>query len=105
MHAIRYDEYLDVFIKARFRPKAVALVAVNLVEGFLEGDPSPLELHVDEGEAVHEYSHVITVFEVAAGFVLMDYLQEVVLHVFFVDEPYIFGGAVIALQDLYIVLL
>lgn len=50
--AIGDDEDLDVLKEAGGRPEAFLVVAVDLVEGLLDGDAAALELDVDERQAV-----------------------------------------------------
>ena len=50
--AVGDHEDLDILIEPGFRPKAVPLVAVDLVESLLEGHATALQLHMDQRQTV-----------------------------------------------------
>jgi hypothetical protein len=108
--AVADHEELDVVEQARAGPEAVALVPVDLVERLTDVHAAALELDVDHRQAVDEHRHVVAIrpsrTTVALGdLVLVDDLQPVVVDVGLVDERDVLGGAVVALQDLAVVLL
>ena len=86
--------------------EGVALVAVDLVEGFAQFFASPLEFDVDQGQAVDEDGDVVSV-RACAGVdsVLANHLHLIAVNVGLVDEADVFGGAVVTDEDLHVVLL
>ena len=86
--------------------EGVALVAVDLVEGLAQFFTAPLEFDVDEGQAVDEDGDVVAVGARArVDGVLADHLHLVAVNVGLVDEADVLGGAVVAGEDLHVVLL
>ena len=85
--AVAYDEELDVFEEAAARPEGVALVAVDLIEGFLEVHAAPFEFHVNKREAVYKDGDIIAVGACAILYdILVDDLQAVAVDVVLVYE-------------------
>ena len=107
--AVADHEDLDILKQTAASPEGIPLISVDLIESFADGHAPALELHMDEGQAVHQDGDVIAVVMLRplrlAYLVLIDHLEEVVVNVLFVDKGDIFGGAVIPLQNLDIVLL
>ncbi|MNQ79027.1 hypothetical protein D3C85_939570 [compost metagenome] len=108
--AIADHEQLHVLEQATARPEAVALVAIDLVEGFADIHPAALELDMHHRQAIDQHCHIEarSVFAaVLAGwrFVLVDHLQDVVMDIGLVDQVDVLAAAVIALQDLDVVFL
>ena len=88
------------------RVEGVALVAVDLVEGLAQFFTAPLEFDVDQGQAVDEDGDVVAVGARArVDGVLADHLHLVAVNVGLVDEADVFGGTVVAGEDLHVVLL
>ena len=86
--------------------EGVALVAVDLVEGLAQFFATSLEFDVNEGQAVDEDGDVVAVGARArVDGVLADHLHLVAVNVGLVDEADVFGGAVVAGEDLHVVLL
>ena len=85
--AVRDDEDLDEVEHSSSCPERVAQIAVDLVEGFLDGDASLLQFDVDQGQAVHQNGDIIAVLECATLLhILVGDLQTVVVDVLLVDE-------------------
>ena len=87
------------------------MVAVDLVEGLADVDTSALQLDMHHGQAVDQHSHVIAVRVAppagtlrAGHLVLVDDLQTVVVDVDLVDEHDVLGRAVVASEQLDVVL-
>ena len=96
--------------QSAFGPKAVSLVAVDLVEGFADIHAAAFQLDVYEGQAVDQDGDVVAVGVggTAFGFVdlvLVDHLQVVVVDVFLVQQADVFGAAVVTHQGLDVVFL
>ena len=88
------------------RVEGVALVAVDLVEGLAQFFTAPLKFDVDQGQAVDEDGDVVAVGARArVDGVLADHLHLVAVNVGLVDEADVLGGAVVAGEDLHVVLL
>lgn len=102
-------EDLHKLVKAACRPEAVPLIAVNLVEGFTDGNATALQFNMDHRQTVDEDRNIIAVIvdsPLAGGHgVLIDDLQNIVVDILFVNEGDILAFTVIALQHLYMVFL
>ena len=86
--------------------EGVALVAVDLVEGLAQFFTAPLEFDVDQGQAVDEDGDVVAVGARArVDGVLADHLHLVAVNVRLVNEADVLGRAVVAGEDLHVVLL
>ena len=97
--AVGYDEHLHKLKQTAFRPKTVALIAVDLVECFPYRHAAAFEFDMYERETVDKHGNVVTVFVSACiVFVLVDDLQLVGVNVRFVDQRYIFGQTVVPLE-------
>ncbi len=92
------DEDLHIVVEAAARPEGVALIAVDLVEGFLDAYAACLEFDVDEGQAVDEDGDVVAVLvDTGEVLVLVDDLELVLEDVArLVDEVDVEGGSVLA---------
>jgi hypothetical protein len=108
--AIADDEQLHILEQARARPEAVALVAVDLVEGLADVHAPALQFDVHHRQAVDQHGHIeaggtrVPAFS-PTDLVLVDDLQGVVVDVGLVDQVDVLGSAVVALQDLNMVFL
>ena len=99
MGPVGNDKHLYIFIQTRRRPKAVALVAVDLVESFSDSHAAPLQLDMDKRQAVDQYRHIIARFMRPTGFlVLVDDLKTVIMDVLFIEQIDILDRAVVAMQ-------
>ena len=86
--------------------EGVALVAVDLVESLAQFLTAPLEFDVHQGQAVDEDGDVVAVGSRArVDRVLADHLHLIAVNVGLVDEADVFGAAVVAGEDLHVVLL
>ena len=86
--------------------EGVALVAVDLVESYAQFFAAPLEFDVHQGQAVDEDGDVVAVgARAGVDRVLADHLHLVAVNVGLVDEADVLGGAVVAGEDLHVVLL
>ena len=102
-------EDLHKLVKAACRPEAVPLIAVDLVEGFTDGNATALQFNMDHRQTVDEDRDVIAVIvssTLSGGHgILIDDLQNIVVDILFVNEGDILAFAVITLQHLYMVFL
>lgn len=112
MRPIRNDENLHVLIEARPRPKAVPLIAIDLVERLAYLHAAPFQLKVYERQPVHKNRHIIAVrvrryvfpcLRAAIHRILIDALQAIVMDVLLVNQPYILRRSVVTPEVLYIV--
>ncbi len=86
MCAVGYYEYLNIFIQTRCRPKAVALIASDLIECLADCHTAALQFNMYQRQPVDQYGNVITCFVLAASLgILIDYLQAIVVNVFLVQ--------------------
>ena len=104
--AIGDDKNLHILIKSRTCPEAVSLIAIDLVESFLDRNPTALQLHMNQRETVHKNGHVISGIVISGPFfILIDDLQTVVMDILFVNQIDVLGPAIFASKVLYIVFL
>ena len=100
---------LHVLEQAATSPEAVPLIPLDLVERFPDGYTPALQLHMDEGQAVDQDSHVIAVVVVSpirrTHLILIDDLQMVVVDVLLVDEGDVLALAYVPPEDLHKILL
>ena len=88
--AVADDEELDIFEEAAARPEGVALVAIDLIEGFLEVHATLLEFHVNKRQAVYKDGDIVAVGACAILYhILVDDLQAVTVDVVLVYEFYV----------------
>ena len=69
--AVGDDKNLHILIKPRPSPKAVSLIAINLVESFLDRNTTALQLHVNQRQTVHKNGHVIPGVVIAGTFFIL----------------------------------
>ena len=104
--AVGDDKYLNVLEEPGATPKRLSLVSVDLVKSFTDGHAPPLQLHVDEREAIDEDRHIVAVVpRTALGGVLVDDLQAVVVDILPVKDADVTLLTVVELEGLHIVLL
>ena len=85
--AVADDKELGIFEEPGASPEGIPLVAVDLVEGFLEIHTPALELHMNEGQAVYENGDIISVGPgTVFHHILIDDLQGIPVNVILVDE-------------------
>jgi len=98
MRAVGDDKKLHVLKQPRAAPETLATVAIDLVEGFAQGDAAAFELHVHHREAVDQDGHVVTGNVFALGrFILVEHLQPVVVDGALIQQVDVLVGAVVAL--------
>ena len=109
IRAVGDHENLHKFIQPAGCPEAVPLIAVDLVEGFPNGNAPALQFDMDQRQAVDQHRHIIAIIVGSAllggNGILVDDLQAVVVDAFFVNELDIFAFPVIPAEHLHIVLL
>ena len=85
MGAIGDDENLDILKKTAGCPEAVSLIALDLVEGFPNGDTSAFKLNMNQWHAIRKDGYIITSVVSTCGFlILVDDLQLVVVNILFI---------------------
>ena len=85
--AVADDEELDIFEEAAGCPERIPLVAIDLIEGFLEVHSALLKFNVHKREAVYEDGDIIAVGASAILHdILVDDLQAVAVDVVLVYE-------------------
>ena len=104
--AVADNEQLYVFKQSAACPKTFAVVAVDLVERFLDIHTPAFQFHMHKRQAVHQYRHIVTVFPYTSlRRVLVDYLQRIIVDVFLVYQVNVLHRSIIAHQQLYVCLL
>ena len=97
--AVGDDKKLHILKKAAARPKGVALIAVNLVKGFPDGDAAAFELYMYHRQTIDKDGHIIAVVIPGPVFftqnILVDDLQAVVVNVLFIKKKDVFRGTVV----------
>ena len=85
--AVRDDEDLHEVEHSPSCPERVAQIAVDLVEGFFDGNAPTFQFDLHQGQAVHQNGDVVAVLECPSLFhILVGDLQTVVVDVLLVDE-------------------
>ena len=85
--AVADDEELDVFEETAASPEGVALVAIDLVEGFLEVHTALFEFHMNKRKAVYKDGDIVAVGACTILYhILVNDLQAVAVDVVFVYE-------------------
>ena len=69
--AIGDDKNLHILIKSRTRPKAVSLIAVDLVKSFLDRNTTTFQLHMNQRETIYKNGHVIPGVMIAGTFFIL----------------------------------
>ena len=102
------DEYLHILEESASRPERIALVAVYLVERFLDIHAPAFQFDMDQRKTVDQYGHVIAVLVVPVlRLVLVEHLEVVVMdfYTLLLDQVDVLLPAVITGKQLYMVLL
>lgn len=106
MSSIGYDEELDIFKKSARCPKALSLIAIDLIECFLYSYSSSLELDMYEWETIHEDSDIIAIgSHTIIGCVLVDDLERIIVNIPLIEDIDIFIFTIISLQYLHVIFL
>lgn len=80
-------ENLRILIKPGSRPKAVPLIAFDLIERFTDSHAAAFQFHMNEWKTVDQYRYVVSgVVCALAFFVLIDDLQAVVVDILLVQQ-------------------
>ena len=106
VRAVGDNENLYILIQAAASPKAIPLIAVDLIERLFDGHTAPLQFHMNQRQTVYQNCDIIAVIIVAAVLhILVNDLQTVVVDVLFIQQRNIDRRAVLAGQVLNVVLL
>ena len=107
--AVGDHEDLHEFIQPAGRPEAIPLIAVDLIEGFSNGNAPALQLDMDQRQAVDQHRHIIAIVMscplLCGDGILVDDLQTVIMDALLVNKLNIFAFPVIPAEHLHIVLL
>ena len=99
--AVADDEQLHIIEQAIVRPKRLPAVTVDLVECFLDIDPTTLQLYMHQGQTVHQDGHIVAVLGCATGGgVLVEHLHSVVVNVPLVNKADVLCLAIVQ-EDIY----
>ena len=109
IRAVGDHEDLHEFIQSAGCPEAVPLIAVDLIEGFPNGNTPALQLDMDQRQTVDQHRHIIAVI-VGSAFlgrdgILVDDLQIIIMDALLVNKLDVFALAGIPAEHLHIVLL
>ena len=109
VRAVGDYENLYVFVKSRACPKAIPLIAVDLIERFTDRNTATFEFNMYERQTVDKHGHVIAVVVLCtlcrANHVLIQHLQLVVVNIILVNQADILGSTVITAKHLHVILL
>ena len=109
IRAVGDHEDLHEFIQPAGRPEAIPLIAVDLIEGFPNGNAPALQLDMDEWQTVDQHRHIIAIVMscplLCGDGILVDDLQTVIMDALLVNKLNIFAFPVIPAEHLHIVLL
>ena len=104
--AVGNDKNLHILVKPGACPKAVSLIAVDLVKCFLDRNTTAFQLHMNQRQTVHKNRHIISGVVIAGTFfILIDDLQTVVMDILFINQIDVLSFAIFASQVLYIIFL
>ena len=99
-------ENLHILIKPTASPKAITLIAVDLVERFLDCHTTAFQFHMNQRQTIHQNSYIISGIMLSGTFlILIDDLQPVVVDVLFVNQGDVHGRTVLTGQVLHIIFL
>ena len=109
IRAVGDHENLHKLVKPAGCPEAIPLIAVDLVEGFSNGNAPALQLDMDQRQAVDQHRHIIAIVMncplLCGDGILIDDLQTVIMDALLVNKLNIFAFPVIPAEHLHIVLL
>ena len=92
MSAIGNHKDLYILVQTGTRPEAVALIPVNLIEGFFQRHTPAFQFHMNQRQTVHQYGNIVPVIIIAAFLrVLIQYLQIIVMNVFLINQRNVLG--------------
>ena len=106
MRTIGDYKQLYILIQSAACPTAVTLVSIDLVKRFSNCVPSFFKFNMHQRQSVYQNRHIITSIMLSAiFFILVYYLQMIVMNVGFVDQFDVFYISVIKGKVLQIVFL
>ena len=106
MRTIGDYKQLYILIQSATCPKAVTLVSIDLVKRFSNCVPSLFKFNMHQWQSVYQNRHIITSIMLSTVFfILVYYLQMIVMNVGFVDQLDVFYISVIKGKVLQIVFL
>ena len=104
--AVGDDENLHILIKPTPSPKAITLIAVDLVERFLDCHSTAFQFHMNQRQTIYQNSYIISGIMLSSRFfILVNYLQSVIMDVLFVNQGDVHGSPVLTSQVLHIIFL
>ena len=71
VRSIGDNENLHILIQAACRPKAISLIAFDLVKGFTDCNATAFQFHMDKGQTVDKDRHIIASIVLALGFLVL----------------------------------
>ncbi len=99
MCPIRDDKDLNILKQTGSRPEAIALIPINLVEGFTDRHAAPLQLNMNKRQSIDQNGDIVAgTVRSSSLFILIDDLQPVIVNISLVDKVDVFRRAVIATQ-------
>ena len=105
MRTIGDYKQLYILIQSAACPKAVTLVSIDLVKRFPNCVPSFFKLNMHQRQSVYQNRHIITSITLSFFFILVYYLQMIVMDVGLVYQLDIFYITVIKSEILQIIFL
>ena len=109
IRAIGNNEYLGILKQSTSSPERIPLIAIDLVEGFPNSNPTPFQFYMNQWESINKNRHIITIIMLCAlrcaNNVLVDDLETVVMNVLLVNERNILAASIIACQNLNVIFL
>ena len=97
---------LHILVKPTTSPKAITLIAVDLVERFLDCHATAFQFHMNQRQTVHQNGNIISGIMFSDCFlILVDNLQSVIVDVLFVNQRDVHGSPVLTGQVLHIIFL
>lgn len=96
MGSVGNNKDFHVLVQPGGCPETVALVAVDLIEGFTDGNAPALQFHMNQGKAVDKDGHIVACFVHPASLnVLIDNLKAVVVYILPVKERNVLCQAIV----------
>ena len=106
MRTIGDYKQLYILIQSTACPKAIALVSIDLVKRFPNCVPSFFKLNMHQRQSVYQNRHIVTSITLSTVlFILVYYLQMIVMNVGFIYQLDIFYITVIKGEVLQIIFL
>ena len=106
MRTVGDYKQLYILIQSAACPKAVTLVSIDLIKRFPNCVSSFFKFNMHQWQSIYQNRHIITSITLSAFFfILVYYLQMIIVNVVFVDQLDIFYVAVIKGEVLQTILL